>query len=171
MKHVITGQWNFQSSPFDKFEAREVYGRNKRSWCFLPTKVKPNDEGTLPEGNFKIIKAKAKGTILIVPGVDSSKKVFLMASVSGGFRGGVSKIGATTNANILVDASAGSACESGYSFAAILEEGQQVDVHTYGRRTNNVIRFLNEDGEIKKVTMTKEEYQFVNSDDEEGEEL
>jgi hypothetical protein len=104
MKHVTLGKkWSFTSNPFDKFATAQVYGRNKQDRAFISTKVLPNEEGILKEGSFKVIKTKEKGTILIVPGSDNSKKILLFSDVEGGFRGGCGLL-STTTGNVIAKA-------------------------------------------------------------------
>lgn len=162
MQHVNLGNWNFTSEPFDKFETSLCFGRNKRDRNFIPTKVRPNEDNVLPQGKFKVIKTQEKGTIMIVPGDDTSKKILLFAGVSGGFRGGVYKLDSTT-ANVIKEASASAACESGYNFAAVLDIGQFVDVYTYGRYGKTVFRYTNIAGELETKKLTKEEYDLLQS--------
>ncbi|KKU60243.1 MAG: hypothetical protein UX81_C0002G0040 [Parcubacteria group bacterium GW2011_GWA2_47_12] len=93
---------------------------------------------TLLEGRFRVIKTKEKGTIMVVPGEDSSNRCLLFVGSTGGFRGGVGVIQDGTTGTILKQCSAGNACESSVTVIALLEVGQSVAFHSTGRRTNEV---------------------------------
>jgi len=165
MKHVVfSSGWKFGTDPFPAYRAELVYGRNKRDREFLPVKdivpVKSDETGesALPEGQFKVIRTKEKGTILVVPGEDKTNRVLLFAGISGGFRGGESVLEDGTTGMIIKVCSAGNACESRTEIIAILEVGQAVVFHTYGRRTNEVYQYLWDGAEVKISHFSKEEW-------------
>lgn len=146
MKHINqSSTWKFGTEPFPAFRAILSYGLNKHDYEFLPVKdvvpevVEPEVTlPTLPEGRFRVIKTKEKGTILVVPGEDNTNRCLLFVGCFGGFRGGVGVIADGTTGKILKECSAGNACESFVTVIALLEVGQSVAFHSTGRRTNEV---------------------------------
>ena len=111
---------------------------------------------TLPEGKFRVIKTKEKGTILVVPGNDDSNRCLLFVGGRGGFRGGVSVI--DTTGTILKECSAGNACESSTEVIVLLEAGQSIVFHSYGRRTDEVFQYLWDCREVKTLHFSKAEW-------------
>lgn len=103
-----------------------------------PAEMKAVGQPTLPEGQFRVIKTKEKGTILVVPGSDDTNRCLLMVGCTGGFRGGVSLLQEGTTGQIIKSCSAGNACESSIEVIALLDVGQSVGFHTSGRGTNEV---------------------------------
>jgi len=126
-----------------------------------PGEEKEGLKGTLPEGKFQVIKAKEKGTVLIVPGTDSTNRVLLMAGGGGGFRGSIGLDKGATTAKIIAWADAGNALDSGCAFAAILEPGQQVILIGDGRDGSFVVQFLFDGETVKKERFTPKEWSFV----------
>lgn len=165
MKHIdMSGAWEFGDEPFPAYRCSLVFGRNKRDREFLPVKnivpakAEETGEFALPEGKFKVVKTKEKGTILVVPGEDKTNRVLLFAGISGGFRGGESVLENGTTGTIIKICSAGNACESRTEVIAILEPGQAVVFHTYGRRTNEVYQYLWDGSEMKVSHFSKGEW-------------
>ncbi len=105
---------------------------------------------TLPENRFQVIKTKEKGTIMVVPGEDLTRRCLLFAECKGGFRGGVALIGGSNSADVIKKCHAGDACDSLMAVIAILEVDQSIAFHSWGRRKDEVYRHA-WDGETIKV--------------------
>jgi hypothetical protein len=118
---------------------------------------------TLPEGKFRVIKTKEKGTILVVPGEDKTNRCLLFVGCAGGFRGGVGVIKDGTTGTILKECSAGNACESSTEVIVLLEPGQSIAFHTYGRRTNEVYLYTWNGAEVEKKHFSKSEWDNRNA--------
>ena len=112
----------------------------------------------LPEGKFRVIKTKDKGTILVVPGEDKSNRVLIFVGCTGGFRGGVGVIGDGTNGTILKECAAGNNCESSAEVIVLLEVGQSIAFHASGRRTNEVYLYTWNGKEVEKKHFSKSEW-------------
>jgi len=117
-----------------------------------------NTTPLLPEGKFRVIKTREKGTLLVVDGEDTTDRVLLMVGCCGGFRGGVSLIETDAPAKILVQCSASSACDSSCEIIALMEDGQSVAFHSYGRRTNAVELYTLQGGEVIHQSYSKAEW-------------
>lgn len=117
----------------------------------------------LAEGKFRVIKTREKGTILVVPGEDSTNRCLLMVGCEGGFRGGVSLVESGTTGVILKEAEAGNRCDSSIHVCAILEVGQSVAFHTYGRRTDEVYLYTWNGTEVEKKHFSKAEWDSRNA--------
>lgn len=162
MKHIMhhTG-WQFSDTPFPAFRVHLVFGRNKKDFAFIPTLVKPLD-GLLPEGKFRVIRTRKKGTIIIIPGEDVTDRALVMIGYSGGFRGGVYLDEST--ARILRVAQASNACESGLEVAALMKPGERLVVRRYGRRLREVVVCtLTEKLELKEEYIDEKEWEFLSS--------
>lgn len=118
---------------------------------------------TLPEGKFRVIKTKEKGTILVVPGNDDTNRCLLFVGCAGGFRGGESVLKDGTTGTILKICSAGNACESSTEVIVLLEPGQSIAFHTYGRRTNEVYLYTWNGVEVEKKHFSKSEWDNRNA--------
>ncbi len=118
---------------------------------------------TLPRDNFRVIKTKEKGTILIVPGEDKTNRCLLFVGCNGGFRGGESILQDGTTGQILKQCSAGNACESSTEAVVLLEIGQSIAFHTYGRRTNDVYVYTWTGTAIESKHFSKEEWDNRNA--------
>lgn len=112
----------------------------------------------LPEGRFRVIKTREKGTLLVVPGEDSTNRCLLFVGCEGGFRGGVGILDEGTTAQILKTCSAANACDSSCEVIALLEVGQTVAFHTSGRRSNEVYVYIWNGTEATKTHFSKEEW-------------
>lgn len=112
----------------------------------------------LPEGKFRVIKTREKGTIMVVPGEDNTNRCLLFVGCEGGFRGGVSIVESGTTGVILKEASAGNRCESTLEVIALLEVGQSVVFHTSGRRTDEVYTYTWNGTEVVKTHFSAEEW-------------
>lgn len=161
MKHITLCQdWQFSEDPFPAFRASLIFGRNKRDLEFLPVKdVALDEEGLLPEDKFRVIKTREKGTILIVPGTDTTNRCLGMVGVSDGFRGGSGLEDEHTTAQILKTCQAGNACEGRFTCIALFEEGQQVVLWRSGRRCNDVIVVEFAGGDLVETVMTRREFE------------
>jgi hypothetical protein len=137
----------------------------------LDPEEKENLKGTLPEGKFRVIKTKEKGTILIVPGTDSTNRVLLMAGGESDFRGSIGLDKEATTAKIIAWAYAYNALESGCAFAAIMEHGQRVVLIGDGRDGSFVIQFLFDGESVKKERYSMKEWGFLNSPNNDSEEV
>jgi len=179
MKHMIlSSTWAFSDQPFPAFRCELWYGRNKHDKAFLPVKdvklkkyclitnnntfsINSSDDGNsflLPENEFKVIKTKEKGTVLVVPGKDLTNRVLIHAGCCGGFRGGVNLI---PSANILKQCQASNACESKIEIVALLEVNQQVAFYSFGRYVNEVHSYKWDGEVITKQTYSKQEWNFI----------
>jgi hypothetical protein len=118
---------------------------------------------TLPEGKFRVIKTKEKGTILVVPGEDKTNRCLLFVGSAGGFRGGVGVVNDGTTGTILKECSAGNACESSTEVIVLLEIGQSVAFHTWGRRTNEVYLYTWNGEEMEKKHFSNSEWDSRNA--------
>ncbi|MDP2638929.1 MAG: hypothetical protein Q8P06_02055 [Candidatus Azambacteria bacterium] len=112
----------------------------------------------LPEGKFRVIKTREKGTIMVVPGDDDTKRCLLFVGCKGGFRGGVSVIKDTTTGAILKECSAGNACESSREVIVLLEPGQHIAFHETGRRHNDVREYAWDGEGLKMSYLPKPEW-------------
>ena len=160
-------KWEWSEEPFPAFRVELVFGRNKRDRAFFPVKdVFPiqfwvgNYDGKeyetrgdaiaagnnysilvseLPQGQFKVIKTKEKGTILVVPGEDTSNRALVFTGCTGGFRGFVEVDNRFTSAQIIKSCSAGNNCNSECQVIGILEPGQRITFHSTGRKWNKMV--------------------------------
>ena len=141
--------------------AKAVYDeQNKGSWKTANLQA---TQPTLPEGKFKVIKTKEKGTILVIPGEDKTNRCLLFVGCSGGFRGGESVLQDGTTATILKTCSAGNNCESRTEVIVLMEVGQTVAFYTYGRRTNEVYLYTWDGTEVKETHYSKSEWDNRNA--------
>jgi len=118
---------------------------------------------TLPEGKFRVIKTKEKGTLLVVPGDDASNRCLLFVGCAGGFRGGVSVLANGTTGNLLKECSAGNNCESSTEVIVILDVGQSVAFHSFGRRTDEVYTYTWDGAEVEQRHYSKSEWDNRNA--------
>jgi len=117
---------------------------------------------TLPEmirDTFRIIKTKAKGTIMVVPGSDKTDRCLLFVGAKGGFRGDVFVFQKETTCNVLVECFAGNACDSSFHVIALLEKGESIAFHSVGRRTNHVYVYTWNGKEVNKRTLAYKEWE------------
>jgi hypothetical protein len=154
-------QWKFSSDPFDAFRIKLWYGRNKHDTQFLATKVAPDDNGILPEGLFKVIKTREKGTILVVPGEDATGRILFFQTDKGGFRGYVRIEEEFSTATILKRASAASACESGLGTVAVFQMGEELHVEIEGRYAHIMKVYRHNGTEIVSTEYEYSEYVHV----------
>lgn len=140
MKHIrVDHSFQFSNDPFPAFRSELIFGRNKRDFQFLPVKdVEIDEDGLMPENQFRLIKTKEKGTIMIVPGRDTSNRALVFCGINDGFRGSSGLLETGTDARIIQHCSAGAACEGRNEIIALLEPGQQIVLYSRGRRTNRV---------------------------------
>ena len=118
---------------------------------------------TLPENQFRVIKTKEKGTILVVPGSDDTNRCLIFVGCAGGFRGGVGLVSEDTTGSIIKECSAGNNCESSIEVIALLEVGQSVAFHTSGRRTNEVYQYTWDGTQVVKKHYSAEEWRTRNA--------
>jgi hypothetical protein len=176
MKHIMmSSAWEFGTDPFPAYRANLVYGRNKRDREFLPVKdVIPMTQytvtadlkaglPTLPDGKFRVIKTKEKGTLLVVPGSDDTNRCLLFVGCAGGFRGGVGVISDGTTGTMIKECSAGNNCRSSTEVIVLLEVGQSVAFHTSGRHTNEVYLYTWNGVEVEKKHFSKSEWDNRNA--------
>lgn len=126
-------------------------------------KLESNQFKLLPEGQFRIIKTKEKGTILVVPGSDNTNRCLLFVGCAGGFRGGVGLIKEGTTGTVLKECSASNACESSIEVIALLEVGQSITFHTSGRRTDEVYQYTWDGTQVVKKHYSAEEWRTRNA--------
>lgn len=170
MRHFTDGSFNYSNEPFPAFRSNLVFGRNKRASEFLPTKVGVDEEGLLPEGKFRVIKTKAKGTLLVVPGEEYSNRIVAMVGENSGFRGYVSLHDDTT-ANVLKECSAGNATEARIEVIALMSPGEAIVFHSTGRRTNSITVFAFNGIDVQMTIYELAEYEAQKELDEAGESL
>ena len=145
-----------------KYDA-EQKAKAESSSYWTPTADLKAGLPTLPEGKFRVIKTKEKGTILVVPGSDDTNRCLLFVGCAGGFRGGVGVISDGTTGTILKECSAGNNCESSTEVIVILEQGQSVAFHTSGRRTDEVYQYTWNGAEVEKKHFSKSEWDNRNA--------
>lgn len=153
--------WTFSAEPFPAYRAEIWHGRNKHDRAFLPVKgMTPDQKGGLNAGSFQVIKTKEKGTIIIVPGQDTTNRILGLISIAGGFRGGVGLLrGATQTADILISARASSACDSTAAWAALFNIGDRLIVNSFGRYGDNVIEIRHDGMQLVSIRLPLAEYQ------------
>lgn len=171
MKHFnLDNSFKYSEEPFPAFRSELVYGRNKRDFEFLPTKVQPDDEGLLPEGQFKLIETREKKTLLVVPGADTSNRALVFAGEGSGFRGGCG-LHKDTTAKVLKQCQAGNALRSKIEVAALLEADQKLIFWSDGRNNSDVTVHSFDGLVVKTTTYTKGEYQTLKDETEDYEEI
>jgi hypothetical protein len=111
----------------------------------------------LVRGSFRVIKTREKGTILIVPGEDTTPRALACVGAAGGFRGGVSVI--ECGATKLAECSAGNACSSHHAIMAIFEPGESVAFRVTGRRENDVTLYTWDGAAMQCTRYTWTEWQ------------
>ncbi|MFA5172842.1 MAG: hypothetical protein WC435_00360 [Candidatus Paceibacterota bacterium] len=160
MKHIsLTSQWQFSTDGFPAYRCSMQYGRNQTDEACLPVKgVTPQENGFLPENSFRLLKEAEKGTIMVVGGEDTTNRCLLFVSSSGGFRGGVDILKEATTGKLLAECSASNACNSGIAVAALLDIGQSMAFHSYGRRTNQVEVHTWNGVEVESQTWEKQDW-------------
>ncbi|MFH0845978.1 MAG: hypothetical protein V1851_01085 [Patescibacteria group bacterium] len=144
-----------------KYDAAKKAEKPESSWT--PTADMKTGLPTLPDGQFRVIKTKEKGTILVVPGNDDTNRCLLFVGCAGGFRGGVSLVKDGTTGNVLKSCSAGNNCESSIEVIALMEVGQSVAFHTSGRRTNEVYMYTWDGEKMKEKHFSKSEWDSRNT--------
>jgi hypothetical protein len=117
----------------------------------------------LPQGRFRIIKTKAKGTIMVVPGLETSDRCLLFVGCKGGMRGGVSLVEMSTSSQVLKKCQARSACYSQVELVALMSKGETVVFHSYGRYNNHFVEYTWDGQDIKKVLYPKAEWELRRS--------
>ena len=175
MKHYIDNtKWQFSTEPFPAFRCELTYGgRGKRDRAFLPSKAEVREEDDLlPENKFKVIKTKEKGTILIVPGENTSNRVLLMAGLEAGFRGnsGIYSKGPDQpeyRGHLLAKANAHGGCRGRIEVAIILSEGGYIALYSNGRYRNVIVLYQYQNGEVTKTEYDAKEYKTMTSASEE----
>ena len=176
MKHVaISRMWEYSTEPFPAYRCQLVFGRRKHDRAFLPVKdiITDPQEGVhlLPEGKFRVIKTRQKGTILVVPGEDTTRRCLLFAGANGGFRGGVCLIEDATTAKILKACAAGNACQSAIAIAALMDVGETIAFRSYGRRCDEVYAYTWTGEDVEKKHYSWSEWEARKTIEEDGEVL
>lgn len=164
---VFGRTWTFSAEPFPAYRAEIWHGRNKHARALLPVRdLTPNARGVLDVGTFRVIKAREKGTILLVPGADTTDRILALISVAGGFRGDV---GLSTQypstAQILVQAYASAACESTAAWACLFEPGQRLVVRSWGRYGDTIIVYTHTGAALIEVRMDRTEYAALHAEE------
>lgn len=172
MRHVnFSRNWKWSEEPFPAYRCQLIYGGNKRAMEFLPVKDVIPDDSELPEGKFKVIKTKQKGTIMVVPGTDDTPRCLGFVEAFAGYRGSCDIVDESTTATIIKKARMHNACDGCTAVVAIFEPGQKVTFYTNGRRKNNIIIFEWIGGELIRTEMTKDEFLSCSTSDVEVDEL
>ena len=169
MKYFNKSSYKYSTEPFPAFRCSLIFGRNKRDFAFIPCNAEV-EESFLFDDCFKVIKTKAKGTIMIVDGKESSNRALCFLDGHAGFRGSVSLI-KESGARILSKCHAGSACEETMSIAVVLEVGGYIDFHSTGRRHNEVCRWTFNGDVLVDTIYQKEEYDLIVAPVEDAEEI
>jgi len=157
--------WIYSEDPFPAFRCGLVFGRNKRDFKFLPVKdvrVEEDDNGkyVLPDHQFKVIKTREKGTILVVPGEEPTDRCLAFLGCSGGFRGGVNVLGEHSTGNIVQTCKASNATHSHVSVAVILDDNEKIAFHSFGRRTDQVIEYIWDAGHCNMIQTKYDKSEF-----------
>jgi hypothetical protein len=143
----------------DKYAKLVVDGYFSRSgWFPLKVHAEQTSEGIRINEDFKVIKTKEKGTIMLVPSQTASNRVLLAGQVWGGFRGGASVNSEHTNGNVLWSVTSSKHCKGMVAVLAILDIGQQIVFHSYGRRHDLYIVMQNEAGAVKRQEFQGDEW-------------
>lgn len=120
---------------------------------------------TLPENQFRVIKTKEKGTILVVPGEDKTDRCLLFVGCEGGSRGGVEILEEFTTSQILKTCSAGNAGTSAIETICLLSPGQTIVFYSWGRGGVKTVYTYTWDGtKVKEKEYTKDEWDSLNDD-------
>ena len=176
MKHIImNSNWKYSKEPFPAYRCELVYGVNKRDFKFIPIKnLKPiedeNNNIKLPDHQFKVIKTKEKGTIMIVPGNTADDgKCLLFFSIKDGFRGDSGIIEDDTTAQIIKKCEAHNACEGSVHIASVFKKDEKIVVYSNGRHNNDIVIFTWNGEELTQDKMTISEYKVLKENEEENE--
>lgn len=143
-----------------KFDMEQKAKNLESSWS--PTADLKAGHSILPEGKFRVIKTKEKGTILIVPGSDDTNRCLLFIGCSGGFRGGVSVVQEGTTGSLLKECSAGNNCESSVEVIMLLDVDQSVAFHAFGRHTDEVYMYTWNGSLVESKHYSAEEWKTRN---------
>ena len=161
--------WEFGNDPFPAYRVSLEFGRNKRDRGFFPVAgVAPvanalkENQMVLPEGQFRVIKTQAKGTILVIHGSDDTNRCLLFVGDRGGFRGGVSIAIDGTTATVLKECSAANNLHSAIEAVALLEAGQTIAFHAWGRSHNQVTQYTWDGEKIITTFYSGEEWKARN---------
>jgi hypothetical protein len=142
--------------------AYDVEGHTRPDLCgtsFVPCRARIEEDGPprLMRDTFRVIKTREKGTILIVPGEDTTPRALAcIGAASRGFRGGVSVIECT--ATKLAECSAGNACSSHHAIMAIFQPGDSVAFRVTGRRENDVTEYTWDGAAMQRARYTWAEW-------------
>lgn len=142
----------------EKYEKLIVDGYYSRSGWF-PLKVSHTmEENKLVLPQFKVIKTKEKGTIMLVPSEVSDSRVLVAGQVWGGFRGGASIVTEHTTANVLWSTTSSKHCKGMVAVLAVLNPTEKIVFHEYGRN-HDIYRVLeNQGGSIVETRLEKEAF-------------
>lgn len=147
-----------------EYNAQQAAAHSNLDRLFAPKAILREGPAVLPEGKFRIIKTKEKGTTLVVPGDENTNRCLLFVGCEGGFRGGVRIMECDTTGALLAKCEAGNACDSSVETIALLDVGQSVAFHTWGRRTNEVYAYTWTGVEIETKHFSKEEWDVRNGE-------
>lgn len=161
MQHVnMSSSFVFSTDPFPAFRVSYVFGRRQRANLLLPCQgVTPSAAAdpalpVLPKEGFRVIKTKEKGTVMVVPGPDTTRRALLFASIMGGYRGGCKRMEKATSADVLLECAASNNCESSLAVVALVDVGRRLVLHSYGRHGESVVVYL-WDGQAMVRTVMK----------------
>ncbi len=115
----------------------------------------------LPEGNFRLITTKEKGTKLLVPGRDTSKDVLLFVGEDSGFRGNVELLQSGTTAEIVKVCVGGTAIGWRMEVIARLQPGQTLAINSRGRGADDVVLYTWDGENVIRKAFTKAEWEVV----------
>lgn len=162
MKHVNIGGWNVVTTPFPKLcSTASRHGGQTHAFLPLLGNFIQNEDGSLKEGTFSVIRSATKGTILITDRPNNTEKILLTVRVNDGFRGSSGLHSSTSEevkGQILAQARCSSNCEGQATFAVLLHPGQKFILYESGRRTDRILVYENQDGELIHTTYTSSEY-------------
>lgn len=112
----------------------------------------------LPENEFRVIKTREKGTIMVVGGEDTTNRCLFCVGQDGGFRGGVDLVDEATTATVLKETSAGNNCESRCDVVALMDVDQTVVFHFFGRGCNRYVQYTWDGSTISEKVYKKSEW-------------
>lgn len=125
----------------------------RKPWATI-TESKP----TLPEGGFRLITTKEKGTKMIVSGSDTTDDLLLFVGCKDGYRGGSKILAEATTGEVVMSCQAGNATDGQIEVVARLKPGQTIGFYTYGSDGSVVIQHTWDGSELKTETYSKPEW-------------
>jgi hypothetical protein len=116
----------------------------------------------LPAGKFRLAKTK-KGGPLIIAGEDTSTRALVFLEVGSGFRGNVTPLKEHTTAQTLLEQWTGGRLGYRYHAVVLFAPGNRLAVHSWGRRTNQVVLYEWDGLNLVTKEYLKEEWDHLHS--------